>query len=413
MLKTRVVISGMGVLAPNGGCLREFWSSVLACKSGIGPITRFKRPDFPVRYAGEVKDFRLGNYLNGRFKPLRLSRHAQFSLAATKMAIDHARVDPARLRDCHPLPIVIGISTSAMEVIERNEDVLVAKGPLHVSPFGVEACQPHAATCAIADFLGIRTQRTTLSSACSAGLDAVAHCAELIASGHADIAIAGGADAPITPLSMASFARAGLAPDFDLPPEQCSRPFDLYRKGGLISEGAGVVVLESLEHALQRDAFPWLEILGYGNTADDAGSEIGSGLQHSMTEALANAGFLPQDIDYINAHGPSHPVIDRVETAMIKSVFGRHAARFPVSSIKGVTGNPLAASGPLQLAACAMAMHEQRIPPTANYETADPHCDLDYVPRTPYVMSVRRAMLNMHGLGGGNSSLIVGKVDSA
>ncbi len=412
-MKARVVITGMGVLAPNGGCLRDFWDSVLTCKSGIETITLFKHPDFPVCYAGEVKDFRLGKYVNGRFKPSRLSRHVQFALAAGKMAIDHAGVDQALLRECDPLPIVMGISTSAMEVIERNEDILVAKGPLRVSPFGVGTCQPHAAACALADFLGVRTERTTLASACSAGLDAVAFCAGLIASGRADMALAGGADAPITPLSMASFARAGLASDFGVPPEQSSRPFDLHRKGGLISEGAGVVVLERLEHAVQRGAFPWLEILGHGNTADDAGAEAGCGLRHAMTEALANAGLLPRDIDYINAHGPSHPVIDRVETAMIKSVFGRHAWRVPVSSIKGVTGNPLAASGPLQLAACAMAMHSQRIPPTANYETADPHCDLDYVPRQPYVMSSRRAILNMHGLGGGNSSLIVGKVDSA
>ena len=413
MKKARVVITGIGVVAPNGGCLSEFWDNVLTCKSGIGTISLFKHPDFPVRYAGEVKKFRLSKYTDGRFKPLRLSRHAQFALATTKMAIDHAGVTPELLREYDPFPIVIGISTSAMEVIERNEDVLVSKGPLRVSPFGVGACQPHAAACAIADFLGVRTQRITLSSACSAGLDAVAYCAGLVASGRADIALAGGADAPITPLSMASFARAGLASDFDMPPERSSRPFDLYRKGGLISEGAGVVVLESLDHAVRRGAFPWLEILGYGNTADDSGAETGSGLRHSMTEALANAGLLPGDIDYINAHGPSHPVIDRVETAMIKDVFGRHAGRMPVSSIKGVTGNPLAASGPLQIAACAMAMRSQRIPPTANYEIADPLCDLDYVPLQPYVMSSHRAIINMHGLGGGNSSLVVGKVDSA
>lgn len=408
----RVVITGMGVVAPNGGCLDEFWDHVLACKSGIGEISLFKHPDFPVRYAGEVKDFRLARYIDGRCKPLRLSRHTQFALAATQMAIDHARLDPALLQACDPLPIVIGISTSAMEVIERNEDVLVAKGPLHVSPFGVGACQPHAAACALADYLGVRTRLVTLASACSAGLDAVAYCAGLIASGRADLALAGGADAPITPLSMASFARAGLASDFDGPPERSSRPFDLHRQGGLISEGAGVVVLERLDHALGRGAFPWIEILGYGNTADDAGVEAGYGLRFAMAEALANAGLLPRDIEYINAHGPGHPVIDRVETAMIKSVFGSHAGRIPVSSIKGVIGNPLAASGPLQLAACAMAMQSQRVPPTANYETADPHCDLDYVPLKPYVMSFHRALLNMHGLGGGNSSLVVGKVNS-
>lgn len=403
----------MGILAPNGGGLEAFWDSILTCRSGIGPITLFKQADFPVHYAGEVKHFRLSNYTDGRFKPLRLSRHTQFALAATKMAIDHAGIEPALLRDNEPLPIVIGVSTSAIEIIDRAQHALIQKGPQGVSPLCVTASQPHAIACAVAELLGLRTQRITFSSACSAGLDAVAHCASMIASGRTQIAIAGGADAPITEVSMASFALAGLAPDFDLPPAECSRPFDLHRQGGLISEGAAVLVLESLEHAIQRGAYPWLEVLGYGNTADDAATEAGAGFEHSMSEALANAGLLPMDIDYINAHGPSHPVIDWVETAMIKTVFGAHAGRIPVSSIKGVTGNPLSAAGPMQLAACAMAMRTQRIPPTANYDTPDPRCDLDYVPWRPYVMDARRALVNVHGLGGGNSSLIIAKVDSA
>ncbi len=412
-MNVRVVVTGMGILAANGNGLNAFWRSVLTCRSGIAPITLFDTTDFPVHIAGEVKNFRLCDYTDGKFKPLRLSRHTQFALAATQMAMDHANLNPAVLDGAEPLPIVAGVSTSAMEVIERNEDILKSRGPLRVSPFGVGSCQPHAVACAIADFFGIRTQRITLSSACPAGLDAIAHCTRLIASGYADVSIAGGVDAPVTPLSMASFSLAGLATDLPFAPSDASRPFDLHRRGGLISEGAGILVLENLDHALSRGAYPWLEIIGYGNSADDKNEEPGSGLEHSMTEALANAGLLPEDIDYINAHGPSNPVIDRVETAMIKKVFGRHAARIPVSSIKGVTGNPLAAAGPLQLAACAMGMRSHQVPPTANYNIPDPACDLDYVPNRPYFMDFRRALLNVHGLGGGNSSLIVTKVYSA
>ncbi len=412
-VSNRVVVTGMGVLAANGCGLDAYWSTLLAGRSGIGPITLFDAVDFPVHLAGEVKNFRLSDYTDGKFKPLRLSRHTQLALAATKMAMEHAALTVEEIRAVAPLPVVVGVSTSAMEVIERNEDVLVARGPARVSPFGVTSCQPHSAACTIADYLGVRTSRTTLSSACPAGLDSIAACARLIAAGHADIAIAGGADAPITPLSMASFAMGGLAADISLAPDKASRPFDLYRQGGLIAEGAGMLILENLRHALARGAFPWLEIIGYGNTADDSGTESGAGLELSMIEALADAGLMPDDIDYICAHGPSHPVIDRVETAMVKKVFGRHAYRIPVSSIKGVTGNPLAAAGPLQLVACALGMASGYVPPTANYEVADPACDLDYVGGRPYALAYRRALLNVHGLGGGNGTLIVAKVNSA
>jgi 3-oxoacyl-[acyl-carrier-protein] synthase II len=201
--------------------------------------------------------------------------------------------------------------------------------------------------------------------------------------------------------------------DFDLPPSRCSRPFDLHRRGGIISEGAVVLVMESLAHALGRGAFPWFEVLGCSSCGDHQGTEAGTGFAHTMAEAMANAGKQPRDIDYISAHGPSHPVIDRVETQMIKQVFGSRAHAIPVSSIKGVIGNPLAAAGPLQLVGAALGMHRKMVPPTANYEVPDPLCDLDYVPHHAYAMSTNHAMVNVHGLGGGNSSMVIGKVNGA
>ncbi len=411
--RPRVVITGMGVLAANGIGLHAFWDTLIRGQSGIGPITLFDSSGFRVHIAGEVKNFDLTHYVNGGIKPKRFGRHTQFSIAACKMALDQAGLTVEALREYDRLPVAMGVSTSAMEVIERNKDRLNERGPDFVSPYGVSSCQPHAVSLALADTMGIKAQPITLSSACPAGIDAVAMAMELIRSGKNDLVIAGGADAPVTPLAMASFSLAGLAPDFEIPPERCSRPFDLYRRGGIISEGAVVLVMENLAHAISRGATPLAEVLGCASGGDPQGSESGAGLCDSMAAALANAGKRPQDIGYISAHGPSHPVIDRVETQAIKQVFGSHARAMPVSSIKGIIGNPLAAAGPLQLAATVMGMQQNLVPPTANYEMPDPACDLDYVPNKPYARAYSCSMVNVHGLGGGNSSLVLAKVEGA
>ena len=409
----RPVITGMGILAPNGVGLEAYWQSILSCESGIRPISNFDASEHRFPVAGEVQDFCLCQYTNGQFKPKRLGRHTQFALAATRMALDHAGVGPDLLGEISTMPVAIGVSTSAMDVIERNEDVLVAQGPRKVSPYGVSSCLPHAVTSSIAELIGIQTQRFTFSSACSAGLDALAFSANYIEEGRADMVITGGVDAAITPLTIASFSLSGLLPQSVREPGRMSRPFDLHRQGGILSEGAGVFVMESLGHALARGASPLGMVRGYGNNADAARSQAGMGLSDSMAQALANSSLVPSDIDYICAHGPSDPLIDRIETAMIKKVFSRRAYHFPVSSIKGVTGNPLSAAGPLQVAACLLAMRDGRVPPTANYEVPDPWCDLDYVPNEPRSMDLHRALVNLHGLGGGNSSLIIEQVRSA
>ena len=406
----RVVVTGLGVLAPNGTGLDSFWQSLLKCRSGVGPITLFDASDFPVRVAGEVKDFDIRKLIGGQIKTNRLGRHTQLALAATHFAIKHAGLDQAMLQACSPIPVIIGVSTSAIEVIERGKETMTAHGPSKVSPYIVSACQPHAIASAISESLGISTRATTVSTACPAGLDAVSLAVDCIRDGRAEIAITGGADAPINPLTVACFGATGLVPTDSKNPEKLSRPFDRDRQGGILAEGSGILILENLEHALARGAIPMAEIAGYGTRVDPTGNPPTSGLADSMSLALANAGCRAEKIDYVCAHGPSDPLLDKVETACIKKVFGKHAYQIPVSSIKGVTGNPLAAAGPLELATCVMAIQEGLVPPTANHEHSDADCDLDYVPRKPLKMDINRALINIHGLSNGNSTMIIDKV---
>lgn len=411
MLKrNRVVITGIGILAPNGIGLNAFWESLLAGRSGIGPITLFDATGFKSRIAGEVKGFDPLDYIEPELKPERMARHTQLAYAATMMALRDAGLDPNKLDLPSPTPVVIGISTSAIDVIESVYFALQNNGPNRAPVTSASASIPQAAANTIADRIGASAHAATISSACPSGLDAVADAAAMIRSGEAEIAIAGGADAPITPLTMASFIASGLSSVRNHEPERASRPFDLERDSGVISEGAGVFVLENLERAQARGARTYLELGGYGKRRDFDSGKPGSGLEDSMSIALANAGRAPSDIDYISAYGPSHPVLDAVEVDVIRKVFGNRAYRVPVSSIKGVTGNPLAAGGPFQVAACALSFRDQLIPPTANYEVEDPQCDLDFVPNQPRKAKLDSALVNVRGMGGSASTLVVERI---
>jgi 3-oxoacyl-[acyl-carrier-protein] synthase II len=399
----------MGVLAPNGIGLRRFWESLLAGRSGVGAITRFDASDFKSRIAGEVKGFEPLDYIDPKYKPRRMARHTQFAFAAMKMALDDAQFDRAKQNIDHPIPVMLGVSTTAMEILEGGWEDLERRGPRGVSA-GVIDCQPQAVTQLLALALGISARATTVSSACPSGLDAIASAAAMIRNGEADIAIAGGTDATITRLSMASFATAGLSSTRNGDPTHASRPFDRERDSGVISEGAGILVLESMENALARDVKPYLEIAGYATHGDDYTNGEVFGLGQSMRSAMTSAGKTPEEIDYICAHGSGHPALDIVETDMIKRVFGQRAYGIPISSIKGATGNPLSAAGPLQVITCGMVFRDNIIPQTANYEVPDPRCDLDYVPYRSRKRKINTAMINVRGLGGGNSSLIVQRV---
>lgn len=399
----------MGVLAPNGIGLAPFWESLVAGRSGIGTITRFDATAFKSRIAGEVTDFEPLDYIDVKYKPRRMARHTQFAFAAMKMALADAAFDPLKQPVDHPIPVMLGVSTTAMEILEDGFDTLFRKGPRAVSA-GVVDCQPQAATQMLTLALGISARASTISSACPSGLDAIASAATMIRNGEADIAVAGGTDATITQLSMASFTNAGLSSMRNADPVHASRPFDRERDSGVISEGAGIVILEEYESAIARGAKPYLEITGYGTQGDDYASGELFGLGQTMRAALSSSGKMPDDIDYICAYGPGHPALDIVETDMIKRVFGRWAYGVPISSIKGVTGNALSAAGPMQLITCGLAFRNNIIPPTANYEVPDPRCDLDYVPRRSRKRKINTALINVRGMGGGNSSLVVERV---
>ena len=402
-----MVISGIGIVAPNGIGLDAFWESLLAGRSGIGPITLFDASDLKSRIAGEVKDFDPLDYIEPELKPKRMARHTQFAYAATMMALRDAGLEINESDLPSPTPVVIGVSTSAMDIIERSISDFDRHGLKGMSPTAVGALTPQAAANVIADRIGARAHAATVSSACPSGLDAVALASNMIQSGEAELAIAGGADAPITKHTFAAFTATGLSSYRNDEPEKASRPFDLERDSGVISEGAGIFVLENLERAQARGANIYLEISGYSRQRDHTPNDPASGLADSMKLALANAGRTKDDVDYISAYGPGHPVLDAAEVHYIKEVFGDRAYTIPISSIKGVTGNPLAAGGPMQIAACALSFRDQVVAPTANYEVEDPCCDLDFVPRRPRKSKLECILMNVRGLGGSSSSLVV------
>src|SRR5947207_6153561 len=410
MKRNRVVITGMGILAPNGIGNEEFWDSLVAGRSRIGPITLFDASDLKSRIAGEVKNFDPYDYIEPELKPKRMARHTQFAYAATMMALQDAGLEISEANFPSPTPVVVGVSTSALDVIENVFRVSDNRGIDAIAPTALGASKPQAAANVIADRIGARAHAATVSSACPSGLDAVASAAMTIRTGEAELAIAGGTDAPLTPHTVAAFIASGLTVPHNGDPESASKPFDLNRESGVLAEGAGMFVLENLERAEARGAHIYLELTGYAAQRDLEPAQYGSGLRSSMELALANARCEKSQIDYISAYGPGDPILDAAEIRFIKEVFGPYAFSIPISSIKGVTGNPLAAAGPLQIAACALTMRDQLIPPTANYQTADPDCDLDVVPLRARKAKVDRALLNVRGLGGSASSLVMDRV---
>ncbi|MFA6174206.1 MAG: beta-ketoacyl-[acyl-carrier-protein] synthase family protein, partial [Kiritimatiellales bacterium] len=391
--------------------LDAYWESLIHCKSGIGPITLFDTTDFPVKIAGEVKNFDLRDYLGSECKPNRLARQTQLGLVACKMAVENAGLTKGDLEKNKPLHMVVGICCSAIDIIVKAKEILMTKGADRIRPYMVGACQPHAISAAMVQLLGVQTSVTTVSAACPSGLDAMADALQIIKDGRADLVVVGAADSPLDSSSAASFAAAGIpSRSTDFPPEEVSRPFDAKRSGVVLSEGAGFFVLERLDSALARGAKPIMEVVNGATVTDTPGAEGMEGMFHSMQMAITNAGIYPEQIDYICANAVSDRNGDRAETEQIKKLFGTHAYKIPISSIRGVTGHPLAAAGMFQITACALAMIHQTIPPTANLHNPDAECDLDYVPLNPRKSKVEYALANGHGMGGENSTLIMKNV---
>lgn len=339
-----------------------------------------------------------------------MARQSQLALAAAFEAVADARLSRDTLPTGLPIPLVLGVSSSAIEVIERGMERMIAHGPGRVPFHVVDGCRPHQAAGVLIQHIPLLGAATTVSSACSAGLDAIASAARLIREGQAEVALAGGADAPINALTMACLAQDRFIAHHDHP-SRASSPFSADRTAGVVSEGAGLVVLESLEHARARGVTPYLEITGFASLVDPCLDAPESGLGPTLKAALANACHHLDDTDYICAHGPGDPLLDRLETQAIKSAFGQKAYRIPITSIKGVTGNPFAAAGAFQVAACALVCRDNLIPPTANLDKPDPECDLDYVPGAARRAAPRCILILSHGMGGGNSCLVVERVE--
>ncbi len=408
MRSTRVVITGLGVVAPNGTNVKDFWQTVRDGESGIKAITHFDARKLKARIAGEIRDFDITDFTDLPVKR-RIARHTKFAIAATAMALRDAGISVDSLRRASSTAVIFGVSTVAHDLFNPNVKQVARKGATAASPRLIFDAIPGAVPGAVAAVFGLSPLCQALADGCTSGLQAIATGAALVRNGDVDSAIVGGTDAPIFEIPFGSFSNADLASTANANPETASRPFDFCRDSGVISEGAGALVLESYERATARRARIYGEVRGYSAAVDSDPNRPCDGMETAIRQAMANANVSTKQISYICAHGPGHPVMDRIETEIIKRVFGNDAYRVPVSSIKGVTGNPLSASGPFQVAAAVLALAHSIVPPTANCDAVDPLCDLDYVTEGARHVALETALINTHGIRGNNVCMVVGK----
>ena len=405
---TRVVITGIGAITPLGNDVETFWRNVVAGRSGVGPITLFDASAMKTRIAAEVKGFDPEAWF-GRKEARRMDRYAQFALAATQQALQDARLDPAHV-DRERVGVILGTGIGGIGALVQGVETLMTRGPDRISPFMVPMMLADTAPGLIAIVYGFRGPNMAVVTACASGTNAIGEAVNLIRRGDADVVIAGGAEAAILPVAVAAFNVMGAISTRNEEPERASRPFDRTRDGFVMGEGAGILILERLEHARARGARIYAEVVGYGTSADayhiTAPLENGEGSALAMRRALADAGLSPRDIDYINAHGTSTPLNDKSETQAIKAVFGEAAYDVPISSTKSMIGHLLGAAGAVEAIVCIRAITDGVIPPTINYEHPDPECDLDYVPNVARRKPVRTAMSNSFGFGGHNACVI-------
>jgi 3-oxoacyl-[acyl-carrier-protein] synthase II len=401
------------MLSPLGLNVEDTWQALLAGKSGVAPITLFDASENKTKFAAEVKDFDPVE-LFGRRESRRMDRYVQLAMGASLEAVEDAGLvvtDENRDR----IGVLIGTGIGGIGTLLEQADVMAKRGPSRVSPFLVPMMLADTGPGMVAIKLGVRGPNMSVVTACATGSNALGEAAEIIRRGSADVMIAGGGEASIIKLAMAGMNTIGALSDRNDEPERASRPFDKNRNGFVMGEGAGVLVLESLEYAQARGANILAELSGYG-TSDDAyhisaPAEGGEGAALCMELALENAGLTVNDIGYINAHGTSTSLNDKGETAAIKTVFGEHAYQIPVSSTKSMTGHLLGASGALEAVFCTKALLDGILPPTINYETPDPECDLDYVPNEARKVSFKHALSNSFGFGGHNATLIISRFE--
>ena len=404
----RVVVTGLGVVAPNGIGTEIFWENLVAGVTGIDRITRFDASHHDSKIAGEVKGFDPLLYMEKKeVKKMDLFIH--YALASAIMAVADARLkfeEAERGR----IGAMIGTGMGGIPALEESHNVLLEKGPGRISPFFIPSIITNLASGQIAMRFGFRGPNSCVSTACATGNHAIGDSLELIKRGAADVMIAGGSEAVITPLTIGGFSAMKALSTRNDEPHRASRPFDKGRDGFVMGEGAGVLVIEELQHALRRGAKIYAELVGYGMSADayhmTAPEPEGLGAIASMRLALEAARLSPEDVDYINAHGTSTPAGDTAETRAIKQVFGGHAYRLAVSSVKSMTGHLLGAAGGVESLATVLTIYHGLIPPTINYDEPDPGCDLDYVPNKARQTEVRVALTNSFGFGGTNATLV-------
>jgi 3-oxoacyl-[acyl-carrier-protein] synthase II len=413
MSERRVVITGMGVLTPLGCDLEVFWQNLLAGKSGIAPLTRFDTANFDSKIGGEVKDFKPEEFMPIK-ETRRTDRFTQYGVGAARKALADSGIDMSQT-DANRVGVLIGSGIGGMETIEEQSALLLKKGPGRVSPFMIPMLIINMASGYVSMLLGAKGPNLAVVSACATATHALGEAARAIVHNDADVMIAGGSEAAVTQFGYAGFCAMKAMSTRNDEPERASRPFDAQRDGFVMGEGAGVCILESLEHARKRHAKIYCEIVGYGITGDayhmSAPAPEGEGAARSMAMALRHAKLNPEQIDYINAHGTSTPVGDKCETQAIKTTFGAHAKKLAVSSTKSMTGHLLGAAGAVETAVCALAIRDGIIPPTINYENPDPDCDLDYVPNKARETKVDACVNNSLGFGGHNATLIVKRLD--
>ncbi len=408
--KPRVVVTGMGLVTPLGIGVAPSWASVLAGRSGAGRLTRFDPSEFHVQIGCQVDDFEPTDWMDAR-DARRFDRAIQFSLAVSHQAMCQAGpvIAPG---ESERAGVIIGTGIGGLQTIQAGFETLLTRGPNRVSPLTGAMILPDMSAGQVAIVFGARGPNFCVTSACATGSNAIGEAFEIIRRGDADVMLAGAVETGLTPFGLAAFHRTGAMSTRNHDPEHASRPFDKDRDGFVFGEGAGLVVLESLDHALGRGATPLVELAGYGATADayhiSAPDENGAGAARAMALAIAKAGLTIDDIDYINAHGTGTVMNDVSETRAIKAVFGPRAYAVPVSSTKSMHGHQLGASGGVEAVLTCLAILDDILPPTINYDTPDPDCDLDYVPNVarPAASPIRAAVSNSFGFGGHNASLV-------
>lgn len=411
MIRRRVVVTGVGVLAPNGNAPAAFWDALINGRSGIGPITHFDASGFPIRIAGEVKDFDPASILEAK-EIRRSDPFVQYAVWVAAQALTAADLH-MDVVDANRVGVIFGSGIGGISTLEAQHTVLLDRGPGRISPFFVPMMISDMAAGMISIKFGARGPNYSINSACASAAHAIGEAARKIQHGEADVMIAGGAEAGVTPMSVAGFAAARALATDNESPESASRPFDGGRTGFVLGEGAGALILEDQDHARKRGAPVLAEFLGMGFSADAHHmtdmAPGGEGGVRAMRLALQDAARTPDEVGYINAHGTATLQGDRQETAAIKTVFGEHAQALAVSSTKSMTGHLLGASGAIEAVASVLALHHGVLPPTINYDTPDAACDLDYVPNEARQQSVDVALSNSFGFGGHNACLLFGR----